>query len=137
MLLVYDDESCHEHYLSLGLSFFHTFIRASHEDRLTLLRENMGISYSSLSRALEEDGPDWDNPMYDAWLNEAPLGFDRDNDKNSPNAAWPWSTRNKVELRYYQSHTESLRKWGYVMWDIDRLDRWSILQENPDDYFDK
>ena len=134
VLLDYDDEPCIEHYLSLGLDFFHTFISASHEDQMNMLRKNSCFSYRSLSRTLEQDGPDWDNPMYDAWANGAPLGFDGDGDKNGPNAAWPWSTGNSVEIRYYESHKAGLRKWGYVMWDKERLDRWGILGENPRDH---
>ena len=129
--LVYGDESCYEHYLSLGLGFFHTVISASREDQMCMLRENSGLSYDSLSGALEEDGPEWDNPMYDAWTSGATLKFSRDSDSDGPNAAWPWSTGDKVEIRYYQSHKEGLRKWGYVMWDKWRLDRWSVLQQNP------
>ena len=134
MLLDYGDEACHEHYLELGLPFFHTCIKAPHEDQMSLLRENPGISFTSLSGALEEEAADWDDPMYDAWVRKDTLAFHNDDCKDGPNAAWPWSTGNKVEIRFNQSHTEGLRKWGYVMWDKDRLDRWSILQENPDDY---
>ena len=137
MLLVAGDEPCQEHYLSLGLGFLHTFIGASYEDRLTVLRENLGYSYSFLSRALEEEGPEWDNPMYDAWERKDTLAFHNDGCEDGPNAAWPWSTGNKVEIRYNQPDTAGLRKWGYVMWDKDRLDRWSVLQENPDECFDK
>ena len=136
-LLVDGDELCHEHYLSLGLGFLHTFIRASHEDQMTMLRENLGISYSSLSDALEEEAPEWDDPMYDAWKRKDTLVFHKDGYKDGPNAAWPWSTGNQVEIRYNQPDTAGLRKWGYVMWDKDRLDRWSILQENPGDYLHK
>ena len=102
-----------------------------------MLRENLGISYSFLSDALEEEAPEWDDPMYDAWKSKDTLAFHKDAYKDGPNAAWPWSTENKVEIRYNQPDTAGLRKWGYVMWDKDRLDRWSILQENPDDYLDK
>ena len=102
-----------------------------------MLRENLSSSCASLSDALEEEGPVWDDPMYDAWNRKDSLAFHKDGDKDGPNAAWPWSTGNKVELCYNQPGTAGLRKWGYVMWDKDRLDRWSILQENPDDYLDK
>lgn len=133
MFEVYGDE-VYEHYLSCGLGFFHTVIKASHEDRLRLLLDCSGISISSLSGALEDDDPIWDNPMYDAWMNEAFLEFYSDSDRDGPNAAWPWSTGNKVEIHYYQSNKEDLRKWGYVMWDSERLEQWKILQENSDDY---
>lgn len=130
MLLVYGDEPYHEHYLILGLSFFHTLMKASHEDQMRLLRENSGIEYFSLSSALEEDGL-----MYYALTNRAFLSFKSDSDRDGPNAAWVWSTGNKVEIRYYQYEKKGLRGWAYVMWDKERLDQWTILQENPQDYF--
>ena len=117
MLLDYGDEACHEHYLELGLPFFHTCIQASHEDQMSLLRENPGISFTSLSGALEEEAADWDDPMYDAWVRKDTLTFHKDDCKAGPNAAWTWSTGNKVEVRFNQPDTAGLRKWGYVMWD--------------------
>ena len=135
ILPVYGDDYFYEHYLSLGLGVFHTFLTASHKDRLHIMRENVGVSYSSLSSALEEEGPWWDNPLCDAWQNKAFLGFCSDDDRDGPNAAWVWSTENKVELEYYQSDKGGLRKWGYVMWDKDRLDPWTILEKKPHHYF--
>ncbi len=137
ILPVFDDEPWDEKYLSLGLRFFHTIIKGSHEDQLDMMYNYSGISNPSLSEALEEEAPEWDNPMYDAWLNQDFQGFSGDDDRDSPNAAWVWSTKNKVEIRYYQSDKEALRKWGYVMWDKVRLDQWNFLQENPDDYLMK
>ena len=128
------EETYHERYLSLGLGFFHALVKASHVDQMHILGDNARISYSSLSSALEEEAPEWDNPMYDAWTDRALQGFYGDNDKDDPNAAWTWSTGNKVEIRYYQSNKVGLRKWGYVMWDKERLDQWNILQENYHDY---
>ena len=104
---------------------------------MSLLRWNADSSYSCLSYALQEEALEVDDPMYDAWKREDTFAFHKDGYQDGPNAAWPWSTRNKVEIRYYQPNRAALRKWGYVMWDKDRLDRWSILQENPDGYFDK
>lgn len=131
---MYDDQSCHEHYLSLGLGFFCTLMKASHEDQMQMLRENIGLSDLSLSSALEDDGPFWDSPMYDAYIDRAFQEFHSDCDRDAPNAAWIWSAEDKVDIRYYQSDKAGLRTWGYVMWDKERLDQWSILHENPHDY---
>lgn len=129
------------HYPDLGLCFFHTCIKASHEDDKSLLRWNRWNArrwnYSCLSYALQEEALEIDDPMYDAWVRKDTLVFHKDGCKDGPNAAWPWSTGNKVEIRYNQPDTAGLRKWGYVMWDKDRLDRWSILQEDPDEYFNR
>lgn len=133
MLPVYDDESCHEHYLSLGLGFFCTLMKASHENQMRMLRENIGLSDLSLSSALKEDGPQYSNYKYDASVDQALRGFQSDSDRDAPNAAWIWSTRNKVDACYCQANEAGLRKWGYVMWDKERLERWNILQESPND----
>ncbi len=86
----------HQHYLSLGLGFFHTVLRASREDKLRILQDNMGYSFWSLSRALEE-GPEWDSPMYDAYRNRATIVFDGDDRTDCPNAAWIWSTKTRLK----------------------------------------
>lgn len=134
MLLVFGDEACHEYYLSLGLGFFHTIIRVSHEDQMCMLRENSRISFTSLSSTLEDNGLEYGCSVDDAWTSGAPLEFHGDSYKDGPNAAWLWSTGGEAEVCYFQPNKEGLRKWGYVMWDKERLDRWSILQQNFQDY---
>lgn len=135
MLLVLGEEDRHEHYLLLGLRFFHTIIRASHEDQMHMLQENLGISCTSLSSALEENGLEYGGYYGDDdETSGAPSEFLGDSYKDSPNAAWLWSTGGEAELCYFQSNKEGLRKWGYVMWDKERLDRWNILQQNLQDY---
>lgn len=129
MLLVFEAEY-HEHYLTFGLGFFNTLINASHEVQMRMLRENSGLSWSWLSRTLELDTLDCDNPMYDAWVSEATLAFQGDSDKHGPNAAWTCSTGHEFEMPYYDPRKECLGQWGYVMWDKERLDGWAILQEN-------
>lgn len=130
MWLVYRDESCYEHYLSLGLGFFDTIIRASHEDQMRMLRENLRISFTSLSSTLEENGVEYYGCCVDdAWTSGAPLKFYGDSYKDGPNAAWLWSTGGEAEVCYFQPDKEGLRKWGYVMWDKERLDRWAVLQQ--------
>ena len=134
VLLVFDGGECYEHYLSLGLGFFHTLIKASHEDQMRMLRENSSISLTSLSNTLEEQDRGWEIAMYNEWAIEATLDFERDSDKDGPNAAWTWSTGHKDEIHYHHFSKKGLRKWGYVMWGKERLDQWSILRENIDEY---
>ena len=123
------------HDLDRGLRFFHTCIIASNEDQMSLLRCNANSSYSCLSTALEQ-APEWDDPMYDACKREDTIAFHEDGYEDGPNAAWPWSTGNKIQISYHRSDRAGLRKWGYVMWDKGRLDQWSILQENFEDHLD-
>lgn len=134
MLLVDEDGRQSDNHLSLGLGLFHTFIMASQEDQSRIIREHAGISIKSLSTALAEEGLDFKNPIYDAWHNGTFQAFRSDSEKDGPNAAWLWSTRNNAELDYYQPDKRGLRKWGYVMWDRERLDQRGILQNNIDDY---
>lgn len=54
------------------------------------------------------------------------ISFDGD-EVRKYNAAWPWACKYKSEVRYNQPSNRSLRKWAYVMWDIDRLERWKVL----------
>ena len=133
MLLAFEDVY-HEHYLTLGLGFFHTLIKAFHEVQMRMLRENSGLSWSWLSSTLEEEPRDMDNLMDDARPSETTLEFQRDSDKDCPNAAWTWSTGHETKIYYYHPYKEGLRQWGYVMWDKERLDGWAILQEDPYDY---
>ena len=73
--------------------------------------------------------------MYDAYRKRATIVFDGDVRTDCPNAAWIWSTKNKVEIRYDQYEKKGMRKWGYVMWDRERLDQWNIFQEKPSEHF--
>ena len=132
MLLVFEAEYL-EHYLTLGLVFLHTLIKASHEVQMRMLQENSATSWSWLSSTLEEEPRDMDNLMDDARASETTLEFERDSDKDCPNAAWTWSTGHEFKICYYDPYKKGLRQWGYVMWDKERLDEWAILQEKPYD----
>ena len=102
---------------------------------MSRLQWNAGISYSCLSHALEEEALQTEDPMYDSWIRQDTFSFHKDGYEDGPNPAWPWSTGNKVEIRYNQPNTAGLRKWGYVMWDKERLDQWTILQKDPHDFY--
>lgn len=113
-------------------------MKASHEDQMCILRENYyNYSDTTLSSILQEEGLQGANFLDDTWEAQVSQGFQNDSDRDGPNAAWVWSTGNKVEMHYYQPDKASLRKWGYVMWDKERLDQWTVLQENPHDYLVK
>ena len=131
--LVYGEENCLEHHLSLGLGFFRTCMSASREDQMSMLRVDPSVRYSSLPSALKHNRAEFDYPMDDSSEDGDFLEFNGDSDEDGPNAAWTWLTGNKDEIRYNQSDKRDLRHWGYVMWDKERLDRWDILQENPRD----
>ena len=100
---------------------------ASHDDQMRILEENSWASYESLTLVLKEERLYGADPMYRAYVDGAYYQICSDSDKDAPNAAWTWSTGNRVELHYYQPDKEDLRKWGYVMWDKERLDQCYIL----------
>ena len=91
-------------------------------------------TWKSLTTALKEDRLWGTDPLYESYEDGASYGLCSDSDKDAPNAAWTWSTWNKIELDYYEFDKEDLRRWGYVMWDKERLDQWKILQEDPRKY---
>jgi hypothetical protein len=71
----------------------------------------------------------------DAWLaceNGQELCFSGD-DTKAPNAAWPWSTGYKVEVGYFDKRKIHLRKWAYVMWDVERLESWKVLEMDAEE----
>ncbi|RFU29827.1 hypothetical protein B7463_g6496, partial [Scytalidium lignicola] len=126
-----------EESLSLGLAFLRRVLRApSKLERAHLLKGNTGTwGTRFLSSALEQEPYDFmfptdANEAYDA---EEQLLFGSDSDVDSPNAAWPWSSDYKVDVWYFQIWKRGLRKWAYVMWDCDRLQRWNILDMNADE----
>jgi hypothetical protein len=95
-----------------------------------------------------------DRLTYDQWfltqaLNEEPLDSVYQTDKNAaadagqellfesdslhrPNAAWTWSTDDKLCVFYFRRHTATFREWAYVMWDHERLKDWGILDVQLD-----
>ena len=92
------------------------------------------IPYESLTTVLKEERLYEADPLYESYIDGAFYGLYSDSDKDAPNAAWTWSTGNKVEFNYFQPDKEDLRGWGYVMWDKERLGQWGILEEDPRKY---
>lgn len=82
---------------------------------------------------MEEDPYDWvyQTDMYTAAEDGQELLFEDNNRIDGPNAAWPWSTNQKVDILYFQEYKQALRKWAYVMWDLDKLENWGVLYVDP------
>ncbi len=87
---------------------------------------------------MEEERYDWVYPtdMNAAYEAGQELLFEDDGIVDGPNAAWPWSTHQKVDIFYFKAHKRPLRKWAYVMWDLARLEDWKILDVSPEKLFD-
>lgn len=121
--------------MSHGLNFLRKISQASASDQICLLKKNLiDTTGFFLTCTLEEMPYDYvySTDAFDDWINQSPLRFIDDND--GPNAAWTWSNGDKVELFPFESSKEDLRKWGYVMWDKDRLDRWGVLESSNEAY---
>lgn len=51
--------------------------------------------------------------------------YDKFVSERAPTAGWLWASRSGTQKTDF-----SLRRWGYVFWDQERLDAWGIMQEN-------
>jgi len=107
----------------MGLSFFRRVVDStSKESQAEILKDHLQDAGVCLSEALGQEPYDYvyDTDANRACEDEEELLFSSD-DTKGPNAGWTWSTGNKVEIDYFPSYKRGLRKWDYVMWDINRL----------------
>ena len=120
--------------MSRGLSFLRDVMSFSTTEQIAMLRENRKETFGFLTMCLEDYPYDYVHrtAQYDRWVDGTDLPFTSDN--GGPNAAWTWANDNKPEIYYFREETEPLRKWAYVMWDKERLDRWGILEEDNQPY---
>ena len=120
--------------MSRGLGFLRRISQASTSDQICMLRKNFIQTHFFLTRALEEEPNDYVDRMnaFDDWIDKLPLRFADDSD--GPNAAWTWSNGDIVELFHFQPSKKKFRKWGYVMWDKERLDQWGVLESSNEQY---
>ena len=120
--------------MSHGLDFLRRISQASASDQVSMLRKNLIDTHFFLTRTLEEEPYDYvyrTNAFID-WINKVALRFV--DDSEGFNAAWAWSNGGVVELFPFQPSKENPRKWGYVMWDKERLDRWGVLESSNEEY---
>lgn len=129
-MLEHYEERCMSH----GLGFLRRISQASAFDQVCMLRKNLIDTHFFLTRTLEEEPYDYvyRTNAFGDWINKLALRFVGDSD--GPNAAWTWSNGGSVELFPFQPSKENLRKWGYVMWDKERLDRWGVLESSNEEY---
>ena len=123
-----------EHCMSPGLRFLPKIAQASTFDQIRMLKKNLIDMHMFLTRALGEQPYDYVyvTDAYDDWRGKSPLRFV--DDSGGPNAAWAWSNGDIVELFSFQGRKTDLRKWGYVMWDKERLDSWGVLESSNGEY---
>jgi len=125
--------------MSLGLPFLCRLLNASSvAQKASIIQYNLHCDRYFLTDALDEDEYDWVYPtdMNAAYEAGQELLFEDDGLVDGPNAAWPWSTHQKVCIFYFEEHKWPLRKWAYVMWDLGRLEDWKILDVSSEHFFD-
>lgn len=122
-----------ERCISRGIPHLQTILQAPSPKQVKMLWDNMLEMGYFLTGLVEETPYDFmsHTQRYHDWMNQAELRFTKDTFGN-PNAAWPWSTGNKVEILY--NERPELIEWGYVFWDKERLDRWGILEQDNTPY---
>jgi hypothetical protein len=121
--------------MSLGLLFLCRLLNAaSAAQKASILEYNICCDRVFLTEALEEDPYDrvYQTDIYTAAEDGQELLFEDDSLVDGPNAAWPWSTNQKVDVLYFQEQKQPLRKWAYVMWDLGKLEDWRILDVDPE-----
>lgn len=127
--------------LSVGLEKLHSIILAvTYKERYQLLycRGSPRVTYDFLSRGLQTANERSDRVFLDALSTEdealhikRPFFSDPD---PGPRDAWLWAHQEESWANWvYQESRESLRRWGYVMWDKYRLDSVHVLQEHWED----
>ena len=98
---------------------------ASAQEQFRILLDNMDETYMSLTNVLQE------TDVYDRGIAREEQQFF--SDCYGPNAAWCWSNGNRLELCHFEVG-EEFRKWGYVMWDKERLNRCGVLDQDNEQY---
>ena len=124
-------------YLLKGLDFvFQLSTAYTYDDRHRLYWSNRRSSGSFLSdalgplRELSDQGvmlKDYDDEEEKRIIKRS---FDDDND-SGPEEAWRWAHNTKTKNRFYfLANHQPLRQRGYVMWDLQRLVNWGILNKS-------
>ena len=98
-----------------------------------MLNGHIDISIWMLTQALLLNPYDLveQTPLHVAAKNSNEHLFEDDSLIHGPNAAWVWSNDQKVSILYFQVEKQVLRDWAYVMWDVDMLKDWGILDVQP------
>jgi hypothetical protein len=115
--------------MALGLPYLRRVLDTSTKQKALILEGYLLNQTPQLKYALEADPHDWVYPTYLHFAagKRQELLFRNDSDANEPNAAWPWSTNNKIHIHRFEDHKQPIRDWAYVMWDYDRLKDCGVL----------
>jgi len=132
--------------MSSGLAFLSSLISLPPpEDKIYLIEDEVGRPQGFgdetcfLTEALKgyANAQSYPKPRAKA-LPSWEAKFVNDQEEDGPNAAWPWSTRilgdqSRCKL-VFECKAESLGSWGYVMWDVSRLESLKILENQALSY---
>jgi hypothetical protein len=113
-----------EYWISLGLKFFQQLCRShSIKARARTFFENPWRRGHFLSKAIKGECK-WPRGICAAH----PLNFDHNSPENEGSKNGAWCSISDVDFDRHK--TGFIRRWGYVIWDRERLDAWKILEKN-------
>ena len=115
--------------MSYGLQFFEQVMQAAgpdqrYPDQFSMLLDHLWKEppYECLTRTLQEH---FAGPQDIRRKGREEQAFVSDDE--GPNATWCWSNEDKFQNPYFGKEQEDLRKWAYMMWDKERVDRCGVL----------
>ncbi|KAI9849496.1 MAG: hypothetical protein M1837_004116 [Sclerophora amabilis] len=129
---LYEDSRIYRKVLmSRGLSFLSHLLRLSSDtERDKIIRHKLHTDFNDIYEALQLI-PGYALKSYTS--PESPLNPDllyAADDGKGPNQAWVWANGGKQLPIRDGYDTKCLRQWGYVMWDLGRLQRWSDASDS-------
>lgn len=116
-------------FLEKGLSFLNDLFSAQPRQQLGIFQSIMndlvqvGIHYEFLSLALRYSPDALCEPSdeIEAVFHGDEELFRGDKDANGPSFGWTWAGGEKFQPFYACGDRAHLRRWGYIMWDHERL----------------
>ena len=128
----YDQNYHIEHLLSLGLPYIRMILESTgHEQRDLLLRDACGCSAQNetkfLTAALGLDSISYSSGQYGRFEKNPNLFLDERRQHDLP-PAWLWAHTDGYYFGLADQDWKGLRDWGYVFWDLERL-QWSGILE--------
>ena len=115
--------------MARGLPFYRRMETSLPDRQVGYLKQGLRSGSSFLSDALNAPPID---AVYHFMSDNEPdeAHFESDSICDGPNVLWLWTTGNKVDFDYFSWQDEPLREWGYVFWDQERLEAWSLPNED-------
>lgn len=131
----YNGKNCQqahlEHLSSLGLPYIRRLLESAGDERQDLLLRNEVSDWNDddrgfLTAALGLDSLYWNDEIYGWYDRDIESCLDKETRSDLP-PGWLWAHSNNHYRGVVDTHSKGLRDWGYVFWDLERLQRVGIL----------